>query len=643
MLDEDEGAITAHVKTISLSTVFILTGIASFSLSCQNVKDDANTSKTKKSGKSATERSEDLLRQGRKAKDSGELVAAITHFRKAVKVDPKNAFAWANLGTTFAEEGKLEESVKAFETACQLDPKHDGFAKQRDQLKALLDSGGKLPHVDDRTVKRLCSGCHVFPEPRWLPRESWGPVIASMHDMRGGFEGADPRAVIQWFRLRSPKTLEVPERKAGVARKRIPSRALGLAPRPANGSPAVSSVTFADVLADKYQELFVSDMRNGKVLMALPFEKDPAMYVIASISHPAAITAVDFDKDKKKDLLVANLGSFAPEVHEKGGVYWLRQTAKKTFKTIPLVEKLGRVSDVKAGDFDNDGDLDLAIAEYGSRLTGRILVFEQLNSKKRNPRFKMHQLDARAGGVSLQLGDFDKDGTLDVAALIAEHHEMLNIYVNKGRFTFEEVNVHRAPHPSWGYTELAMVDIDKDGDQDFVACNGDGSDAGLEHGGLLQPFHGVQVFENQGQLQFKAHDHQQFRAAHTLAVADLDGDDDIDILSGAFQPFLPSEGRQALELDSVVWFEQTSPYQFERHSIEAFNTEHPRVGVGDFDLDGDVDFAVGHFSMPPIDPNNPDKVSIWDGAPGKNTGEWVKLYENLTQDALKKEQASPHQ
>ena len=66
------------------------------------------------------------------------------------------------------------------------------------------------------------------------------------------------------------------------------------------GSP-VSSVTFADVLADKYLELFVSDMRNGKVLMALPFEKDPAMYVIASISHPAAITAVDFDNDKKND------------------------------------------------------------------------------------------------------------------------------------------------------------------------------------------------------------------------------------------------------------------------------------------------------------------------------------------------------
>ena len=431
--------------------------------------------------------------------------------------------------------------------------------------------------------------------------------------------------------MRSPQHLPIPGRRAGVAIKKLSTRKHILAPDPARGGPAVSALNFLNVLPGPELELFASDMRNGKVLMSLPYSNDKTMYVIAHITNPAHLSAVDFDGDDRNDLLVANLGSIAPMVHTRGGVYWLRQTKKKLFKTIELYKGLGRVSDVQAADFDGDGDLDLIVAEYGSRLNGRVLVLEQISKGRNKPKFKLHVVDTRAGAINVPIADFNGDGRPDFAAVFAEHHEAISVFVNQGGFEFQEVSIFKAPHPAWGHTGLVVHDIDQDGDPDLLATNGDGFDSGGETGGLLQPFHGIQIFENRGQLDFKRHERLDLRGAHSVTAADFDLDGDLDLGASVFQPFLSKEARRALELDSVVWFEQTKPFTFARHSIEAFKTVHAAVTSGDFDLDGDQDLAVGVFTMPPIDPRDPNREAIWNNRSGAETGEWVQLYVNLAQ------------
>jgi hypothetical protein len=81
-------------------------------------------------------------------------------------------------------------------------------------------------------------------------------------------------------------------------------------------------------------------------------------------------------------------------------------------------------------------------------------------------------------------------------------------------------------------------------------------------------------------------------------------------------------------LDSVVWFEQTAKFTYARHAVEAFETEHASLAAGDFDLDGDTDLAVGRFTMPSIDPKNPDRGAIWNNQAAPERGEWVKLFVN---------------
>src|SRR6185503_10965996 len=86
---------------------------------------------------------------------------------------------------------------------------------------------------------------------------------------------------------------------------------------------------------------------------------------IAKVPSPVHATVADLDRDGQSDLLVADVGAFLPGDHEKGAVVWLRADGKGGFEKRVLADRLPRVTDVEAADFDADGDLDLVVAASG--------------------------------------------------------------------------------------------------------------------------------------------------------------------------------------------------------------------------------------------------------------------------------------
>ena len=475
----------------------------------------------------------------------------------------------------------------------------------------------------EQTIRSQCAHCHRLPEPDILPKRAWESTITKMFtidEQQYLAEFLDPQETIAWYTERAPSEVEISENTTGRVDSGLDLRRGEIYRTGIEAlAGAVSNIQVHNFESDGHVQFVATDMANGLVMMAGLGELEDGFRVVARLRNPARTALIDLDQDGHLDLLVADLGSFPPGRHDNGQAIWLRGTGDRSFVKHVLGDGFGRVADVEAADFDGDGDLDVVVAEFGSMESGGVWLLENLTTNWKEPQFKRRLLTGRGGAIHAAIGDVDGDGADDIVVLHAEHYEEVSLYRNLGGLNFEYRVIHQAPHPAWGYSGLQMIDFDRDGDFDLLLTNGDGFDAG----GLLQPFHGVQLLLNEGDGQFKPRPVLPFRGVHRAEAGDIDGDGDLDIAACAFHPFLPPEERQRMKLDSVIWFEQVELLGFRRHVIEVFNVDCPTLALKDYDGDGDLDITTGVF-----------KVGLgWDpGAPGDRPEEdspVVITWENL--------------
>src|SRR5690625_6435716 len=98
------------------------------------------------------------------------------------------------------------------------------------------------------------------------------------------------------------------------------------------------------------------------------------------------------------DILVADLGILPPMEALAGKVFVLIQEENGDFTPHLIIDGLGRVSDVRAVDLNNNGRLDLAVAVFGGGQVGELFWLENLDEG----RFKKHSLRSEEHTSELQ-------------------------------------------------------------------------------------------------------------------------------------------------------------------------------------------------------------------------------------------------
>lgn len=446
-------------------------------------------------------------------------------------------------------------------------------------------------------ISNFCGKCHELPPPDCEPRFVWDRRIRRMYEIAQRDlkwpEGTLPPVgdVIEFYQNHAPVELLLDPSVIGA-----PPSELALEPHVVklNGfpvQPAVSHVKFVQLFGDGPKQLLFCDMRHGVVAVHEPLEPSKPAKIVGRVSHPGHAEVVDLDQDGVRDILVADLGVLLDEDTRNGAVIWFRGRGDGEFEPITLFDGLGRVADVQTADFDRDGDLDMVVAVFGHFVTGMLIYYENFTEDYSDPDFVPRVLDNRTGAISVPIVDLNNDGLLDVVTVLAQEHETVLAFLNKGRGPFYRKTLYTAPHPRWGSTGVELVDLDRDGDMDVLYNHGDAFDLDV-----VRPYHGFGWLENQGTFPFTYHRLAYLPGVHSAKAGDLDGDGDLDLIASAFMPIYDVRITSALE--TIVWLEQTAAGQYKRYFLKTGGGLHPSMDLADYDGDGDTDIALGYFMMP---------------------------------------------
>lgn len=460
-------------------------------------------------------------------------------------------------------------------------------------------------------VKVFCGACHAVPLPDSFPKDAWYDEVKRGFNfyIDSGRKDLTPPAqasVVWWYRQRAPEQLATPEQLETETSPLCFERSFIDVPLDSTDPPAVSVLRRNDP-ASNPRRVWISDMRLGSVVDC--DVNDPGQARTFRIgTNPAGICSTDLDQDGNIDLVVADLGSFLPEDHSKGQVLWLSDIDKQTLESSPrvILDSIGRVADVQAADFDNDGDQDLVVAEFGWHKTGGIhVVFNDVNEAGEHS-FRSLKVDHRPGTIHVPTTDLDGDGRKDFVALVSQEHEVIEAFMNR-ESGFEKVRIFSAPDPSYGSSGIELCDFDGDADLDILYTIGDTFDSHL-----IKPYHGIWLLRNLGQLKFEP----QYLAAMPGVLralnADLDGDGDQDIVAAALLPLKSVQGMVPEKLQALIWLEQTSSGQFMRHVIQNGLPIYSSILLSDTDADGDTDIIAGCFYAEPT--NAPSLLHLFENA-----------------------------
>jgi len=349
---------------------------------------------------------------------------------------------------------------------------------------------------------------------------------------------------------------------------------------PSTEPPRIGSLEIVDLDRDGLQDVIVADMLASRVgwIRQSAGGSYVERWLGPVLPAPAHVSASDVDKDGDLDILVACMGLLFPSNDKIGSVVILENDGKLNFTPRTIVERIARVTDVRAADLNRDGRLDLVVGQFGYD-DGETRWMENLGGWK----FRSHMLQTLSGVIHTIPVDMDRDGDDDIVSLVTQEWEELYVFENDGRGNFKSHLVWGSTNEDYGSSGIRLSDLNQDGRLDVLLTNGDAFDYLPPR---PRPWHSVQWLENKGGFKFDHRSIGQFPGASAAVAADLDGDGDLDVAAVTCYNLW-----ERPESQSIVWFENDGKMNFTLRDISNKPTHLISLEAADMNRDGKPDLV----------------------------------------------------
>ena len=324
----------------------------------------------------------------------------------------------------------------------------------------------------------------------------------------------------------------------------------------ANRQEATFEIAVADFDGDGHLDLAVPSVLAGiiSIYHGLGDGKFAAP-VTYSAGYVNSIVAGDFNDDGKPDLAVA-----IPGFASGSGVRIFLNDGHGGFLPSILINAGSDPMQVVAADFNRDGKLDLTVTEFD---TGNNLVL--LGDGEGG--FSA-PLASSTGGGYVVVGDFNSDGLPD----LAEADTQLKILIGNGTGQFTVAHTY-----SFGFgnpTHLATADFDHNGSLDLAV-------------GVINSDPQVYIYLGDGTGAFVSAPGIALTDAQGIAALDIDGDGDIDIATADYS----QETISVAKGNGRGLFNRMKTFVFPRNP----QTFPINITSGDFNEDGLPDLVTSDY------------------------------------------------
>jgi hypothetical protein len=298
------------------------------------------------------------------------------------------------------------------------------------------------------------------------------------------------------------------------------------------------------------------------------------------LEYSEQLDLADVDSDGDLDIMIGNgRDFFGASLEEQNRLYINDGTghfADESLARLPA-GMLGYTRDVEFGDIDNDGDLDLFVANYFSTQSW---IWLNDGNGFFTDATATHLPVALLSISDVDFGDVDNDGDLDV--ILADNGSIVPgsgfgtaldfLYLNDGAGHFTDASATHLPGIATGQA-IDFDFFDMDGDFDLDLVNG-------------HRFNRTQVWENDGTGHFanvSMPPVDSVDQTYSVDAGDIDGDGDLDIIvtSGVEEAVYANDG--------------TGQFTDVTKTALPINSTFTDDNDGDFidvDNDGDLDFVI---------------------------------------------------